>query len=67
MPLHTTKDPVKRAEHIADREEKEHAWQSDQNGELNLYHNWPKYWLSVYHQSLKEMSSLGVSPLSAKE
>lgn len=58
MPLHTTNDPVKRAQHIADREEKEHAFDIDPTtGEPYCYREWPCYWLNVYHQSLKELSS----------
>lgn len=56
MPLHTTKDPVKRAQHIANREEKEHAMHYDSNGEPNLYKDWPKYWLSTYEQTIKEFA-----------
>lgn len=57
MPLHTTKDPVKRAEHIADREEKENVYEIDPlSGGLYSYTDWPCYWLQVYRETIKEFA-----------
>ncbi len=41
--LHTTNNPAKRAEHVANRAELLHG-------------GWPTYWLSVYDRVLREFA-----------
>ena len=52
--LHRTEDPAIRAEHIANR------LQRDREKELTLkgqfpYSNWPKFWLETYRCVLEEL------------
>ncbi len=57
---HRTTDPSRRAEHIANREEKLHeqavfaAWDPFDDDSLSL--NWPRFWLDVYQDTLNEVS-----------
>lgn len=49
---HHTTDPAKRAEDVADHE-MEIAYKNRRDGG-----NWAKFWLNVYHESLKEFAEV---------
>jgi hypothetical protein len=48
---HHTTDPAKRAEHVANREEREYEMTHD-----CAYGDWPDYWLKPYREALKEFT-----------
>jgi uncharacterized protein (DUF3084 family) len=68
MNPHRTTNPAKRAEHIADREEKLHEQELmrktmeetqffliheyEPGVATHIYQDWPKYWLDTYHNTL---------------
>jgi hypothetical protein len=52
---HHTKDPIKRAEHIADHESKKLEGVRPARGE-RAYKDWPSYWLDLYSQTLEEFA-----------
>ena len=60
MPKHTTKDPAKRAEHIADREQENHIRLEviyTPTGYAYVHtKDWPEFWLDTYKQSLLEIA-----------
>jgi hypothetical protein len=53
---HRTTDKVKRAEHIADRLERNHEEELSCSG-LNPYQDWPRYWLKQYSQIVMEFEN----------
>ena len=57
MPLHTTDDPVKRAEHVADKASKDfETWRWEQG--IMPYTDWPKYWLEFFYSTLGDFTEL---------
>jgi|GEM_PF-6188925 len=48
MPKHTTQDPAKRAEHIAEHENKVRS--------LDDLKDWPRPWLKTYDQVVRELA-----------
>lgn len=51
---HHTTDPAKRAEHIANREERKHERELFLRDEYTLK-DWPYFWLETYRKSLEEL------------
>lgn len=68
MPLHTTRDPIKRIEHICDREQRLHlrveyvaCYEDGHLGYTPMYyHDWPEVWLGTFHWCLLEFQ--GATP-----
>ena len=53
MPLYTTNDPVKRAEHIANME---NSRRENKLKEIGEFRNYPAYWLGQYQEASKELN-----------
>jgi len=53
---HHTTDPAKRAEHIANRLERQHENELAEQG-LYPYEDWPRFWLKTYDRILPELAA----------